>query len=186
MKKLKKYICPLLVAGIACVPLTGCTDYLDKAPESELSAEEAFKNFKNFQGFVEELYFCVPNFTTCYWNNSFNWGDDEIIGINETYMMGAKVDNGDFWGWQAQHDGWACGFMDINNFDTGRYADVSWHPTLWKGSWYGIRKANLGLANLDLLTEATKEQKDMIRPEGSRRPSPDQLGHNLHRSSDTR
>ncbi len=163
MKKLKKYIFPLLVAGIACVPLTGCTDYLDKAPESELSAEEAFKNFKNFQGFVEELYFCVPNFTTCYWNNSFNWGDDEIIGINETYMMGAKVDNGDFWGWQAQHDGWACGFMDINNFDTGRYADVSWHPTLWKGSWYGIRKANLGLANLDLLTEATKEQKDMIK-----------------------
>ena len=96
----------------------------------KLSAEEAFKNFKNFQGFVEELYFCVPNFTTCYWNNSFNWGDDEIIGINETYMMGAKVDNGDFWGWQAQHDGWACGFMDINNFDTKQICRrvVASHP----------------------------------------------------------
>lgn len=33
MKKLKKYIFPLLVAGIACVPLTGCTDYLDKTRE---------------------------------------------------------------------------------------------------------------------------------------------------------
>lgn len=148
---------------MACGTLTGCTDYLDKAPESEISADEAFKNFKNFQGFVEELYFCVPNFTTCYWNNSFNWGEDEIIGVNETYMMGAKVDNGDFWGWQAEHDGWGCGFMDSNNFNTSKYAEVGQGPTIWRGSWYGIRKCNLGLANLDRLTEATEEQKRIIK-----------------------
>lgn len=163
MKKIKKYISVLVAAFMACGAMSSCTDYLDKAPESELSAEEAFKNFKNFQGFVEELYFCVPPFTTCYWNNSFNWGDDEIIGINETYMMGDKIDKGDFWGWQAEYDGWGCGFMDLGNFSTSDYHDVGKHPTLWKGSWYGIRKANLGLANLDLLTEATKEQKDMIK-----------------------
>lgn len=163
MKKIKKYISVLVAAFMACGTMSSCTDYLDKAPESELSAEEAFKNFKNFQGFVEELYFCVPPFTTCYWNNSFNWGDDEIIGINETYMMGDKIDKGDFWGWQAEYDGWGCGFMDLGNFSTSDYHDVGKHPTLWKGSWYGIRKANLGLANLDLLTEATKEQKDIIK-----------------------
>lgn len=162
MKKLNKYIYAVLAAGALAIPFASCTDYLDKAPESEISETEAFKNFKNFQGFVEELYFCVPNFNTCYWNNSFNWGDDEIIGVNETYMMGAKVDNGDFWGWQAEHDGWQCGFMDINGFNPQAHSDVGSHPTIWKGSWYGIRKANLGLANLELLTEATREQRDMI------------------------
>ncbi len=163
MKKFTKYIFLLVASFMACGGFSSCTDYLDKAPDSEISETEAFKNFKNFQGFVEELYFCVPNFTTCYWNNSFNWGDDEIIGVDETYMMGAKIDNGDFWGWQSEHDGWQCGFMDINNFSTSDYSDVGKHPTLWKGSWYGIRKANLGLANIDLLTEATAEQKNIIK-----------------------
>ena len=35
MKKLKNIYFLFLSLGIACVPLTGCTDYLDKAPESE-------------------------------------------------------------------------------------------------------------------------------------------------------
>ena len=47
---------------MACLSLglTGttasCTDYLDKAPESDVTPENAFKDFHNFQGFVEELY----------------------------------------------------------------------------------------------------------------------------------
>ena len=164
MKKLSIHIASILLAGMAVTALPSCTDYLDKAPESEISADEAFKNFHNFQGFVEELYFCVPNFTTGYWNNSFNWGDDEIICVGKDYFMGYKVDQGDFWGWQAEHDGWQCGFMDINSFTTDYAPDaVGNRPTLWQGSWYGIRKANLGLANLDRLNDATQEEKDIIR-----------------------
>lgn len=164
MKKIKLYILTFLAAVMACGNLTSCTDYLDKAPESEISPTEAFKNFKNFQGFVEELYFCLPNFTTRYWNNSWNWGEDELVGVNIDYMMGPKVDNGDFWGWQAEHDGWGCGFMDSNSFDPDRYSEVGGnHPTIWRGSWYAIRKANLGLANLENLTDATNEQKDIIK-----------------------
>lgn len=162
MKKLKQHIFTLVAAGLALSPLTACTDYLDKAPESEISPEEAFKNFRNFQGFVEEMYFCIPDFAKGYWNNSFNWGDDEIISVGINYMMGYKIDNGDFWGWQSAYDGWACGWMDINNFDTGKNEPGN-HPTLWQGCWYGIRKCNLGLANLDLLQEATQEQKNIIK-----------------------
>ena len=110
------------------------------------------------------MYFCIPNFTTGYWNNSFNWGDDEIICVGKDYFMGYKVDQGDFWGWQAEHDGWQCGFMDINNFTTDYAPDkVGNRPTLWQGAWYGIRKANLGLANLERLTEATQEEHDIIK-----------------------
>ena len=163
MKKIFKYTASLVVALLAG-GMSSCTDYLDKAPESEISADEAFKNFRNFQGFVEEMYFCIPNFTTGYWNNSFNWGDDEIINVGIDYMMGYKVDQGDFWGWQSEFDGWQCGFMDISSFATNYSPDaVANRPTMWQGCWYGIRKANIGLANIDRLTEATQEQKNIIR-----------------------
>ncbi|MCH5237040.1 MAG: RagB/SusD family nutrient uptake outer membrane protein [Muribaculaceae bacterium] len=161
MKKINKYLYSVSVAAASLLILPSCTDYLDKAPESEISEEEAFKNFKNFQGFVEELYFCVPDFVKGYWNNSFNWGDDEIINVGVDYMMGYKIDQGDFWGWQSEHDGWQCGFMDLATFGTV-VNGVDNRPSLWKGAWYGIRKCNLGLANLDRLTEATQEQKDII------------------------
>lgn len=164
MKKIKYHILSVLVAATGLTVLPGCTDYLDKAPESEISADEAFKNFHNFQGFVEEMYFCVPNFTTGYWNNSFNWGEDEIINVGKDYFMGYKVDQGDFWGWQAEHDDWQCGFMDINAFTTDYAPDqVANRPTLWQGAWYAIRKANLGLANLERLTDATQEERNLIR-----------------------
>lgn len=166
MKKIFKHTVSVLAVLLAAASATSCTDYLDKAPESEISADEAFKNFRNFQGFVEEMHFCIPNFTTGYWNNSFNWGEDEIINVGIDYMMGYKVDQGDFWGWQSEFDGWQCGFMDINSFATDYAPDtVGNRPTMWQGCWYGIRKANLGLANLDRLTEATQEQKNIIRGE---------------------
>ena len=34
---------------------------------------------------------------------------------------------------------------------------------LWKAAWYGIRKANLGLENMDLMTAATQEEKNTIK-----------------------
>ncbi|MDE6448610.1 MAG: RagB/SusD family nutrient uptake outer membrane protein, partial [Muribaculaceae bacterium] len=163
MKKITSHIASLIVAGMSVTMLTACTDYLDKAPDSEISAQEAFKNFHNFQGFVEEMYYCVPNFTTGYHNNSFNWGDDEIINVGKDYFMGYKVDQGDFWGWQSEHDGWQCGFMDVSDFSTDYSGSQVARPTLWQGCWYGIRKANLGLANMDRLTDATQEQKNIIR-----------------------
>ena len=94
MKKIFKHTVSVLAVLLAAASATSCTDYLDKAPESEISADEAFKNFRNFQGFVEEMHFCIPNFTTGYWNNSFNWGEDEIINVGIDYMMGYKVEIG--------------------------------------------------------------------------------------------
>ena len=38
--------------SLCCVGMTSCEDYLDKAPESSVNPEDAFKNFRNFQGFT--------------------------------------------------------------------------------------------------------------------------------------
>lgn len=166
MKTLKHYIYTLLCAGVIGAGATACTDYLDKAPESEISEDEAFKNFKNFQGFVEELYYCVPNFTTYYWNNNFNWGEDEITNVGPTYFIGNNIDLGNFWIWQQEHDGWRVSWLDNRSFSTdlnsGDDGPADGRVALWPASWYGIRKCNLGLANLGRLTECTKEQRDII------------------------
>ena len=139
--------------------LTACTDYLDKAPESEISEADAYKDFRNFQGFVEELYNCIPEFDKGYWTNSWNWGEDEIMNVGIDYHMVYKIDQGDFWGWQAEFDGWQSGWMDRHSFNPG---GNRFDHSLWPGCWYGIRKANMGLENLDKLTDATDEQKAFI------------------------
>lgn len=166
---MKKYI--IKYAVMACLSLgltamtTSCTDYLDKAPESDVTLEDAFKDFHNFQGFVEELYACIPDMAKQYWTSSWNWGEDEVIGIDCNYHMGYKVDQGDFWGWQAEHDGWGAGFMDSRSLNldyTTPNNGFRWNRDLWPASWYGIRKCNMGLANLELLTDATQEQRNAI------------------------
>ena len=144
----------------ACLGMTSCEDYLDKAPESTVSSEDAFKNFKNFQGFTEELYYCIPDFAHGYWNNSFNWGEDEIISFGVDYHMGYKVDMGDFWGWQSEFDGWQSGWMDRSSTEANSSDRMK--KSMWPLAWYGIRKTNLGLENLSKMTESTQEEKDLI------------------------
>lgn len=74
--------------------LISCTDYLDKAPDSVISKDDAFKNFKNFQGYVERMYNLAPDLAKHYWVSSFNWGEDEVVTIgNGEYLMGFSISN---------------------------------------------------------------------------------------------
>ena len=154
---MKQYIKLVLMSMCLTFSLSACTDYLDKAPESDISDTDAYKDWQNFQGFTEELYYCVPNFVISYWNNSWNWGEDEILNFGRDYFFGPKVDQGDFWGWQREFDGWQACWLDHNDQNMGPRGQ----HTLWRDAWYGIRKANMGLANLDKFS-GTKEQKDLI------------------------
>ena len=61
MNKYHKYI---IMGGmlLASLGMYSCQDYLDRDEESIVNEEDAFKNFRNFQGFTEELYYCIPLF----------------------------------------------------------------------------------------------------------------------------
>lgn len=159
---MKKYIKTIVSCFIAwgCISLSACEKYLDKDEQTNISEKEAFKNFVNFQGFTEELYNCIVNFTNNYWTNSWNWGEDEITSTAGNFHFIHKIDDGNFWGWQSEFDGWGSGWMNQSDFSTtnGRF-----NKDLWNAAWYGIRKANIGLANMDLMTDATTEEKNMIR-----------------------
>ena len=158
-----KSACLALALGCSLALTTSCTDYLDKSPESDVSPEAAFKNFKNFQGFTEELYLCIPDFSKSYWTTCWNWGEDDIQAVGFNYLMSYKVDQGDFWGWQQEYDGWGASFMDQGNTFDPNAPDGRFKRGLWKAAWYGIRKANLGLENMDLMTAATQEEKNTIK-----------------------
>lgn len=135
---------------------TSCTDYLERTPDAVISEEVAFRNFRNFQGYTEELYSCVPNFTLTNWTSSWNWGEDEIVSIANNDAPVNGLDRGDFFAWQVN---WGPSWLNFNSVQTG---SGSKNKGLWPLAWYGIRKANIGLANLDLLTEATDEEKKLI------------------------
>ncbi|UII19588.1 RagB/SusD family nutrient uptake outer membrane protein [Fulvivirga ligni] len=140
--------------------MTACEDYLDKTDESIISEDEAFKNFNNFQGYTEELYHCIPDFTNAYWTNSWNWGDDEIQSTARNFHFVCKIDDGNFWGWQSEFDGWGAGWMNHPNAATD---DDRFNKDLWNMGWYGIRKANLGLANMEKMTDATLEERNLVK-----------------------
>jgi starch-binding outer membrane protein, SusD/RagB family len=159
---MKKYITRLLLIGMiwAGTGMVSCKKYLDRDPEATVSAESAFKDFRSFQGFTEELYNCIPDFTNRYWTNSFNWGEDEIQSTVQNFHFVNKIDNGDFWGWQREFDGWGAGFLDNANANTN---NDRFSKGLYPLAWYGIRKANLGLENLNLMANATDEERNLIR-----------------------
>jgi len=164
---MKKYFKVIFITGVlwSSTSLLSCNKYLDKEEQSNVSSKEAFKNFINFQGYTEELYNCVVNFSNNYWTNSWNWGEDEITSTANNFHFVNKIDQGNFWGWQRESDGWGAGWMDQGDFTT-RNDDVFANRAfrdLWSAAWFGLRKISLGLENIDKLNEATQEEKNLIK-----------------------
>lgn len=132
-----------------------CQDYLDKEPSSTISGDSAFKNFINFQGYIEEIYNCIPDKEKCNWCPSWNWGDDEIFNPEADSRMTHQADLGNFRAWQTTGN-WL--YKSSSNPTSTNKMDHS----LWLHAWYCISKTNEGLANLNKLTAATQEEKDLI------------------------
>ena len=140
--------------------LGGCEEYLDQAPEASVKQEDAFKDFTSFQGFVEGCQNQVVDVVRTVDFGDYNLVDETRRAV--TFVMGYNFDNGDYWGWQ---DGYGSYFGRTRAYN---YAEMlnPLSPTrksTWYGGWYGIRRANLGLANMDKLVNATQEEKDIIK-----------------------
>ncbi|MCU4165772.1 RagB/SusD family nutrient uptake outer membrane protein [Carboxylicivirga caseinilyticus] len=138
------------------IGLSSCEDYLDRDPESIVSEETAFNNYINFQGYIDEIYNCIPDKQKYYWVTSYNWGDDEIFNVPANFLMGHQMDIGNFWAWQNNDQSW---------LDAGRADPTSgdkFNHRLWSHAWYCIRKANMGIENLDRMVAATDEEKRLI------------------------
>ncbi|MCM1050452.1 MAG: RagB/SusD family nutrient uptake outer membrane protein [Paenibacillus sp.] len=159
---MKKYISGLskllLLAG--ALVATSCTDYLDKAPGSDIDESEPYKNFRNFQGFVEELYGGLPCISANDYHNSWNLGEDEYWEPSDLRPLANHIDQGDyrvivtsgqyFYGFPRNGNG---------NPESSSKGDKG---NIWQLAWKSIRKANIGLANLGGLQNATAEERDLL------------------------
>ena len=155
---MKNKIKTLMLTGCVSLALgtslSSCQDYLVKEPDSTVSADDAFANFRNFQGFVEEIYNCIPDKEKCNYCPSWNWGDDEIFNPEADNRMTHQVDLGNFRAWEStgnwlKRDGSST---STNKFDHG----------IWNHAWYCIRKCNLGLQNIDKFVTGSAEEKKLI------------------------
>lgn len=157
---MKKNIFYAIIFGMT-LTFGSCTDYLEKDEQATLDPAISFKNFNNFQGFIEEIYNTIPDKEKHNYCVSFNWGDDEIMnaGLGDG-LVTRYFDNGDYRNWYSNNQSF---LWDGDRFDptlTGDKDHRGRHP-LWQGAWYCIRKANLGLENLDKLV-GSQEEKDII------------------------
>lgn len=152
-----KKIYNLLAIGVLAFGMTSCTDYLDKEADSTVSEETAFQNFNNFQGYIEEMYNCIPDKEKCYWVTTFNWGEDEIMNAGEgDAHMTHQLDIGSFRNWSTNNQNW------LYRSSTSPTSKNKFDHSLWPHAWYCIRKANIGLENLDKMAVASQEEKDII------------------------
>src|SRR5690554_7914422 len=92
MKKIKIHIIGAFL--LATTGLMSCEDYLDKAADTIISEDEAFQNFRNFQGYTEELYNGIVDFSKNYWTNSLSWAHcHREVPMSETRIWITAVFN---------------------------------------------------------------------------------------------
>jgi len=150
-KAVKTYKLSILITVLFLgLSLGSCEEYLDKAPEATITEKDVFGNFRSFQGFVEEMYNCIAD------PHKALAGNPPYCNMylaDETLSNGPSLwDDGNYWYFQER-------------FLTGALnTDVAtMNKRIWPLAWYAIRKANLGLEKLELMTDATQEERDIIK-----------------------
>lgn len=154
MKLFNKTITSVLI-GFLSFSLVSCEDYLDKTPASNLTEEQVFGNYKNFQGFVDLFYgsklmaYNAQILTVC-----LDVGDD--VGSTKNFTMSYNIPYGNYL--------WIWGNYYQNLFNQHNESiDKDVRSGFWTGGWYGIRDTNLGFKNIVLLMNATNEEKNLIK-----------------------
>ena len=162
--KIKQYISGSLLLLSALLLAASCTDYLDKEERSIIEPTQPYLNFKNFQGFVEELYTAMPIMTGHQYHSAWNFGEDDYWEPSETRMLTYAIDQGNYWGWNECFYSYFKEKQGGMNTSTPERMinDVSTKGYLYGLCWFGIRKANIGIANLDKMVDATQEEKNLI------------------------
>lgn len=138
----------ILYIFILALGFASCEDYLDKAPESDISDNDVYGNFMSFQGFIEEMYNCIADpHKAMAGNHYYNSFFDDATLSNSPLPW----DDGNYW---FAQDRILTGSVNTDN--------GTMNKRIYPLAWYAIRKANLALASLDLMTSATQEERDLI------------------------
>ena len=160
---MKKYFKLKVIAILVLTFSISCEEYLDQAPETELSQEEAFATFQNAQGFVEEMYAMIVDYSTAgHTFQDYIYGDDAYHP--EPWKPSGHLDRGNLGFWTNHSLGYlgaAYRTPGGGNPDTNQN-QARFRPRVWDASMFGIRKANIAIASEDLMVGLTQAEKDII------------------------
>ena len=149
MKNTRYYLRSCAILLMLLLASTACEDYLDKAPEADITEKDVYGNFNSFQGFVEEMYNCIMDPDKGGAWNKYLFADETLN--NKPY----NFDYGNYWGHEAYFYGQKANPTSTNPRDR----------RVWEYAWYAIRKANLALEKIEEegLFEGTEEEKNHIK-----------------------
>ena len=152
MKIYRIFLYFLIVAGIS----SSCSDYLDKIEDADITDEDIFTNFADFQGFVEVMYGDIIDLTIAPSNGpTWNYGDDFFHKI-----WGTDLNNGNYW---AVLNGRSAFHSNSNDQRGYAYSGGRDNINYWQNGWKGIRQANVALSKLDKLQNATPEEINILK-----------------------
>jgi len=154
-----------LIYIFGVILITSCSDYLEKTPDAEVSSQDIFGTYEAFQGFIDANYGEVVDYINTYPTTSHNYGGETYSNL-KAWSTAFKAWEGDYWYLAGMDDHAFYDHTSLyanNDFGTfGKYLSGGGGGGMWTGGWRGIRVCNLGLENIDLLTDATDEEKDLI------------------------
>lgn len=155
--KYRILLIPRWLLLIGFVFFISCENYLDKSPDAVISQADIFQKFTTYQGFVEDMYQCIPDVTLG--PNAFanwNWGDDVYLGYGSS--LSRQFDNGNSLAWSSVTAGGNPFRGDNTNINNSAKGSKGY----WRTGWYGIRTANMAIQHIDELIDATDEERNLI------------------------
>lgn len=140
----------LLTLGVFL--FASCKKYLDKTPASDVTEKDIFSTYESFQGFIDPNYAEVIDYSYAL-NSTMDYGGEIYSYLS--WSPGQLGTTGNYW---------TIGGSDGNPslFKNSRRGPRAETSGIWNGGWHGIRRCNLALQNIALLSDATDEEKQLI------------------------
>ena len=138
---------------------TSCEDYLERTPEASVSDKDIFGTYVDFQGFLDPNYPEIIDYPQLYLWNDWNCGG-EVTDYSTGTNAGAFI-AGNYWTMVGPSNS-SILLNFRNTYGYGVQGDVDKNTGIWYSGWRGIRRSNIALRNLNMLSEATQEEKNLI------------------------
>jgi len=154
MKKIK-IIQYTLLAFVGISLFASCSSYLDQTPEALVTEKNIFGTYADFQGFIDPNYPEIFDYNKTYLWNNMDMGGETVDYLQPTNTSSAN--DGLYWNIVGPSN---SSLMQNSNAAYGFGIDGK--IGIWTGGWRGIRRCNLAIQNFKYLSDATKEEKDLI------------------------
>lgn len=157
MKSAMKVVYHLMILILNILFLSSCKKYLDRTPTNNPTDQDVFGTYESFQGFIDPNYAEIVDYNQWSQVTTMNYGGD-VYSYN-TLSSGSLGNNGEYLYIAGDPPNASSLFANSGSMPLGPYTTSG----ISTGGWRGIRVCNIALEHLDLLTDATNEEKNLIK-----------------------